>query len=163
MSDQNLSSRLAGSARWAMLVHAVPTIGLLGQGLLYMTTPTFMPYHGDALVVNWEQLPANYQGFLLGVIKGLGAGSIGVTVALFVLLAIPFRRGEPWAHWAVPVIGILFTTLTAYAAYTIDVRTPASPPWRLTLAVAATYVAGAIVSFWSWPRGADERNNRRNG
>ena len=91
------------------------------------------------------------------------AGSIGVTVALFVLLAIPFRRGEAWAHWAVPLIGIVFTTLTAYAAYTIDVRTPAAPPWRLTLAVAATYLAGAIVSFWSWPRGGDERDKPRDG
>jgi hypothetical protein len=135
-----------------MLVHAVPTVGLLGQGLLYVTTPTFMPYHGDALAVTWEQLPANYQGFLLGVIKGMGAGSIGVTLALFVLLAIPFRRGETWAQWAVPLVGIVFTTLTAYAAFTIDVRTPASPPWRLTLGVAAIYLAGAIVSLGPWRR-----------
>jgi hypothetical protein len=133
-----------------MLAHGVPTVGLLGQGLLYMTTSTFMPYHADALAVNWEQLPANYQGFLLGVIKGMGAGSIGVTLAIVVLLAIPFRRGERWAHWAVPLVGIVFTTLTAYAAYTIDIRTPASPPWRLTLAVAGLYVVGGILSLRPW-------------
>jgi hypothetical protein len=133
--------------RWAIVLHALPTVGLLGQGLLYVTTTTFMPYHGEALEARWEELPGNYQGFLLGVLKGMGAGSIGVATALLILLAIPFRRGEAWARWAVPVIGILFTLLTAYAAYTIDTRTPASPPWRQTVALAAVYLVGAIVSF----------------
>lgn len=137
---------MSTSARIALLVYALPTIGLLGQGLLYVTTPTFMPYHADALATTWDQLPANYQGFVIGTIKGMGAGSIAVTMALFILLAIPFRRGERWAYWAVPLIGMVFTALTAYAAYTIDVRTPASPPWRLTLGLTATYLAGAVVS-----------------
>ena len=137
---------MSTSARIALLMYALPTIGLLGQGLLYVTTPTFMPYHADALATTWEQLPPNYQGFVIGTIKGMGAGSIAVTVALFTLLAIPFRRGEHWAYWAVPLIGMVFTALTAYAAYTIDVRTPASPPWRLTLGLTATYLVGAIVS-----------------
>ena len=61
----------------AAVVHAVPTVGLFLQGLLYVTTSRFMPYHGDALEVTWEVLPLHYQGFILGVIKGMGAGSIG--------------------------------------------------------------------------------------
>lgn len=116
----------------SIVAHGIPTVGLFLQGLLYVTTDTFMPYHADALVVTWEALPRHYQGFLLGVIKAMGAGSIAVTAALSLMLLIPFRRGETWARWAVPLVGITFTTLTAYAAYTIDVGTPAAPPWRLT-------------------------------
>jgi hypothetical protein len=118
------------------------------QGLLYVTTQRFMPYHGDALGATWEELPANYQGFVIGVIKGMGAGSIGVTLALIVMLCIPFRRGEAWARWAIPTIGVVFTGLTAYAAFTIDARTPASPPWRQTCGLTALYVAGALISYW---------------
>jgi hypothetical protein len=132
---------------WAAVVHAVPTIGLLLQGLLYVTTSRFMPYHGDALETTWEVLPLHYQGFILGVIKGMGAGSIGVSLALLIMIAVPFRRGEAWARWAVPVVGITFTLLTAHAAYTIDVRTAASPPWRQTLGLTAIYVAGAVLSL----------------
>jgi hypothetical protein len=132
---------------WAAVVHAVPTIGLLLQGLLYVTTSRFMPYHGDALDVTWEALPLHYQGFILGVIKGMGAGSIGVSLALLIMIALPFRRGEAWARWAVPVVGITFTLLTAHAAYTIDVRTAATPPWRQTLGLTAIYVTGAVLSL----------------
>jgi hypothetical protein len=132
---------------WAAFVHAVPTIGLLLQGLLYVTTSRFMPYHGDALDVPWEALPLHHQGFMLGVIKGMGAGSIGVSLALLIMIAVPFRRGEAWARWAVPVVGSTFTLLTAHAAYTIDVRTAASPPWRQTLGVTAIYAAGALLSL----------------
>jgi hypothetical protein len=132
----------------AMIAHAIPTTGLLLQGLLYVTTPRFMPYHADALGTTWEALPPNYQGFLIGVIKAMGAGSIAVTLALIILLFIPFRRGDPWARWAVPLIGAVFTVLTAYAAFTIDARTPASPPWRQTIALTTFYLAGALISYW---------------
>jgi hypothetical protein len=127
---------------WAAVVHAVPTVGLFLQGLLYVTTSRFMPYHGDALEVTWEALPLHYQGFILGVIKGMGAGSIGVSLALLIMIALPLRRGEDWARWAVPTVGITFTLFTAYAAFTIDQRTAASPPWPQTLGLTAIYVAG---------------------
>ena len=32
----------------ALGVYSVPTVGLFLQGLLYLTTPRFMPYHADA-------------------------------------------------------------------------------------------------------------------
>lgn len=139
----------------SFVAHGIPTAGLFLQGLLYVSTSTFMPYHAAALDTTWEALPPNYQGFILGVIKAMGAGSIGVTLALTILLVVPFRRGDSWARWAVPVIGAVFTALTAYAAFTIDVRTPASPPWRPTLALAALYLAGGLMSYWpSRPRPA---------
>ena len=125
--------------RIALGVLLLPTIGLLGQGILYVTTSRFMPYHAAALGAKWEELPANYQGFILGVIKGMGAGSVGVSVAILVLLWFPFRRGDAWARWATPLVGIVFTALTAYAALTIDRLTPAETPWRETLALTATY------------------------
>ncbi len=134
--------------RWAMLVYALPTVGLLLQGLLYLTTQTFMPYHADALAVTWEQLPPHHQGFVLGVIRGMGAGSVSVSLALLIMLFIPFRRGNPWALWAVPLVGVTFTALTAYAAYTIDLFTPAHTPWRQTLGLTAVYLAGALVVYW---------------
>jgi hypothetical protein len=133
---------------WSTLVHAVPTVGLLLQGLLYLTTATFMPYHADALAATWEQLPPHHQGFVLGVIRGMGAGSVAVSLALLIILWIPFRRGDRWALWAVPLVGAAFTVLTAYAAYTIDARTPASTPWRQTLMLTAAYAAGAVISYW---------------
>lgn len=133
---------------WSLLVNGAPTVGLLLQGLLYLTTSTFMPYHADALAVTWDQLPAHHQGFVLGVIRGMGAGSVAVSLALLILLFIPFRRREKWALWAVPLIGVTFTILTAYAAYTIDARTPASTPWRQTLVLTAAYAVGALIAFW---------------
>lgn len=131
----------------AAVAFAIPTVGLMGQGLLYVVTPRFMPYHAEALATTWEALPPHHQGFVLGVIKGMGAGSIAVTLALAILLLVPFRRGEPWARWAIPLVGTVFTALTAYAAYTIDVRTPASTPWRQTLGLFALFVIGAAISY----------------
>ncbi|HVK14575.1 MAG TPA: hypothetical protein VM597_37905 [Gemmataceae bacterium] len=146
---------MADRSVWALFVHAVPTIGLLLPGLLYLTTPTFMPYHAAALGVAWEELSAPHQGFVLGVIRGMGAGSAAVSLALLLILFIPFRRGHRWALWAVPLIGIVFTSLTAYAAYTIDVRTPATTPWRQTCGLAAVYAVGGVISYWPRRRSAE--------
>lgn len=144
--------------RWSIVVHALPTVGLLLQGLVYLTTSTFMPYHADALAVRWEELPPHHQGFVLGVIRGMGAGSVAVALAVLLVLAIPLRRGERWAAWAAPLVGVVFTCLTAFAAYTIDTRTPADTPWRQTLGLAAVYVVGAAIAFWP-SRGARERTS----
>lgn len=132
----------------SVVVHSVPTLGLLLQGLLYLTTQTFMPYHADALAVTWEQLPPHHQGFVLGVIRGMGAGSFAVALALLLILVDSFRRGDRWAFWAVPLVGAVFTVLTAYAAYTIDILTPATTPWRQTLGLTVVYAVGALISFW---------------
>jgi hypothetical protein len=131
--------------RIALFVLLLPTIGLLGQGILYVSTTQFMQYHADALAVEWDALPANYRGFVLGVIKGMGAGSVAVSMAILIILGIPFRRGENWARWAAPLIGIVFTGLTAYAAFTIDRLTPAETPWRQTLLLTGAYVAGGAI------------------
>jgi len=134
--------------RIAMGILLVPTIGLLGQGIVYLTTSEFMPYHSAALGVPWVELPANYQGFVIGVIKGMGAGSIAVSIALLILLWVPVRRGDVWARWAAPVIGMVFTALTAYAAFTIDRLTPAATPWRETLLLTPAYLGGGVLSLW---------------
>lgn len=131
-----------------LILYGLPTIGLLLQGLLYLTTPTFMPYHADALATTWDDLPPHHRGFVLGVIRGMGAGSFSVALALLLLLAGPFRRGDLWARCLVPLVGGVFTLLTAYAAYTIDVRTPATTPWLATLGLTGCYLLGAGVSFW---------------
>jgi hypothetical protein len=125
----------------------------MGQGILYLMTTQFMPYHGAALGVAWTDLSGSHQAFLLGVIKGMGAGSVGVTLALLILLAGPFRRGETWAPSAIASIGAVFTLLTGYAAYSIDVGTPASTPWRQTFGLTALYLAGGLICAWS-PRAA---------
>jgi Na+/glutamate symporter len=135
----------------AAAIHGIPTLGLLLQGLLYLTTSRYMPYHGDAIGVAWEALSAQHRAFLLGVIKGMGAGSTAVSLALLVIIAIPLRRGEAWARWAVPLVGAAFTALIAYAAYTIDIGTPASTPWRQTLGLTGLYAIGGLVS-WRWAK-----------
>ena len=133
----------------AVLAFTLPTLGLMGQGILYLTTTEFMPYHGAALGMASTDVPETHRAFFLGVIKAMGAGSVGVTLALLILLGGPFRRGEAWAHWAIMAIGAVFTLLIGYAAYTIDVGTPASPPWRQTLGLTALYLAGGLICAWS--------------
>lgn len=67
------------------------------------------------------------------------------------MIALPLRLGEDRARWAVPIVGITFRLLTAYAAFTIDQRTAASPPSPQTLGLTAIYVAGAVLPL-SRPR-----------
>jgi hypothetical protein len=78
----------------------------------------------------------------------MGAGSVAVTVALLIMILIPFRRGQAWARWAVPVVGVWFSALTLYGALTIATRTPASPPWLQTCGLIALYLVGALITYW---------------
>ncbi|MFO1003912.1 MAG: hypothetical protein U0936_26580 [Planctomycetaceae bacterium] len=131
----------------ALSLHLLPTVGFMLQGTVYLTTSEFMPYHAEALNVHWSELSLPYQGFVIGVIRGMGAGSFTVALALLIILLIPYRRRETWTYWAVPAIGLSFSILTAYAAFTIDVRTPASTPWPATCGLALMYAMGGSLTL----------------
>ena len=68
-------------------------------------------------------------------------------IKLGLLLAIPFYRGERWARWAIPVIGLVFWGAMLYATIVMTTRTPAAAPWYGPAAAILILIAGHVVGL----------------
>jgi hypothetical protein len=120
---------------------------LMAFGFRYYFGNELMSYHLVALGVPWESLPDSVR-FLFGeFMHGVGAGFMTVSLAMLVLLFVPFRRGERWAECALPVIGLTINGLLVTMLCSIMSHTAAEPPMGMILASSAVLVVAAGLTL----------------
>lgn len=118
-------------------------------GVFYLARREFMPYHAVAAGTPWEGLPTGLRVLLLAMIRGIGAGFLAVGAIILFLLVYPFRAGDAWAMWAIPLVGLTMGLPTLHGVHAIRTRTPARPPWRLTVLTVGCFAVGATVTLFA--------------
>jgi hypothetical protein len=83
---------------------------------------------------------------ILALMKVSGGGMLATGVAALVLLAIPFRAGEAWSFYAIPLIGLCTSAGSLYATILVKTRTPGSPPIGLASLSLMLIIVGFIFS-----------------
>ena len=101
-----------------------------------------MPYHSRAIQTEWASLTPNYQGLLLGMLKGLAAGQIIAGLATLFMSAMSLRGSARPYVVLLPVVCLGYSVLITYATYVVSSRTPGEPP----LALGATTILLAIAA-----------------
>jgi hypothetical protein len=61
--------------------------------------------------------------------KATGGAYVAVAFAFFVFLIFPFRAGDRWAFWALPVLGLLLASSSFNAMYHLASHTQADLPF----------------------------------
>lgn len=117
--------------------------------LIYLFRPEFMPYHATAISMKWSDLNSNLQALILALLRVSGGGMLATSLSISILLFIPFRKGELWAIWAIPIIGLGGAIPTLYATLLVKFNTPASPPWFAAITIIILFLIGFIFSLVS--------------
>jgi hypothetical protein len=126
----------------ALACIAIPAIVEIGVGVVYFTASEVMPYHQQVLGVAWSDLQPGIRTMLVGFMNAYGSTHFGVGVALAILIAIPLRRGDWWARWAILAVGLPVLGATVYLAGRLAFLTGARTPWRASLVLLALFLAG---------------------
>lgn len=119
--------------------------------MLYFTSGEFMPYHSGAVETNWSDLDGNFQGLFLGMLKAMGAGSISIGIAIVYMAQKALRGNVAPYVILLPFVVIVYFSLTAYATYTVQLKTVGEPPLLPVLATGGlALIASAmlLVGFW---------------
>lgn len=116
-------------------------------GIFYTFRDEFMPYHAEALGVSWEQLELGYQVLIVALMRVLGGAWICASVALLLILWFPFRRGENWAWWAVPIIGAGLGAANLRALLHLWEYSSAEPPIMMTIIGMFALAIGLLCSL----------------
>ena len=131
------------TVRLPVVIYVLVGLGLLVQGVRYLGAAELMPYHLAVIQTSWENLSADYQRLSLGLLKGFGAGSFGVGLAIILMAAIPLRGGKGWAVWATPAVAATYTAGLVYV--TNFALLPSATPIAVSYLLLGL-VAGAAVS-----------------
>ncbi len=126
-------------------LYAINTVVSLILGLIYLGRREFMPYHADALGVEWAAVGAELQVLLVALMDVAGAGWIALGIASAVLIAIPMRRGERWAGFLLPSLMLIFYVPTLMATLAVLDGTPATPPWYGNALACVTAVLAFVI------------------
>ena len=130
----------------AFTIYLVVILLGIAFGINYLACPTVMPYHHQAIGIDWEDLGPGLQVMLKNFVNFAGAGFITGSLSCLIMLLIPFRRGEQWAKWAIPLLLIVFNVFCLYVSATVAAETGASTPWPLSIVTIIVLLAAYIVS-----------------
>jgi hypothetical protein len=137
-----------GFAWSAFICYLVAALGGVLMGLRYLVRSKFMPYHQDALGQNWDQLDKRLQTLLIALMRGVGGAALGASISVMIMLFIPFRAGELWAHYAIPAVFLITCLPSLYATLLVRTKTHASPPVALFVFGVVLNIGGFILSFF---------------
>jgi hypothetical protein len=91
-------------AKWSLVLKTVVCAVLLfSAAIMLLPAQTQLLFNLVAFggVTYPAEIPVSARPYVVFVYRVLGAVMIGWMLAVLALVHIPFRRGEPWAWWAI--------------------------------------------------------------
>ncbi len=130
----------------AFALYMINSILCLAFGFKYLFCNTIMPYHEVAIGKKWAELEPGLQVMLNGFVKITASAFFLAGIAVFVLLIIPYRRGERWAKWFIPALASVYLCFGLYVSINVALNTQASTPWPASVAAMAVTLIAFFLS-----------------
>jgi len=128
--------------------YGVSMVASLFMGQLYLLSSEFMPYHADALSLEWGEVSPELKVLLLALMRVAGGGFLCVGIVLAFLLFFPFREDRIWARITLPLVIFSVYVPTLYATISVTLNSPATAPWYGPAAAVLCALVGAICDFF---------------
>lgn len=130
----------------AFVIYLLTGLTSIAYAVAYLLCPTIMPYHKEAIGIEWADVPVGIQLLLQALVKVAGAGFLVMGLAVLIISLIPFRRGENWTLWTIPLLVGGWTVPTVYAAYRVSMNTEISTPWWSGAVIMVLVLLALILS-----------------
>jgi hypothetical protein len=145
----------------AFSLNTLVSIAFIASAFRYLLSSQIMPYHLEVIGRSWSDFDPRLQMMLLGLLRlgGIGQLSAGVAIGIFTL--IPFRHGERWAYWAIPLTGLLWCVPIFYGAHALHSSTGAGTPWKAVMILSLVLVAAYLLTLRSSQRAEPQRVGKK--
>ncbi len=110
--------------------------------IIYTACPTIMPYHHEALGVEWEALSINLKVLLISSVKATAAGFFTTGIACLFLIKFAWR--QRWSNYCLLILNVFWLLPLLIIGICIANVTGARTPWPL----AATLLLIALTGFF---------------
>ena len=131
--------------RLSIALFALVGLSLFLVGCVYLSLSQFMPYHAEALQLEWDSLDSNFQGLILGFLKGLGSGAFVAGTAVLWMAGKSLRESPQPFVVLMPFVAISYSSLLCFATYTVYTNTPGNPPLLLNVLLVVASVLASVA------------------
>jgi hypothetical protein len=98
--------------------------------LRFVTAKEYFSYHAQAAEISWSAVDPGLQVVYLAVFKVCGAALLAVCVGVLFMIVIPFaKNSHKWSYYAIPMVCMLFWSITLATTWHVTTTTPATAPW----------------------------------
>jgi hypothetical protein len=114
-------------------------------GVIYLTRSEFMPYHRQAVEVEWSEVNASVRVLILALMRAVGGGFL---VTAFLITFLQYKSDILKLSWIPPLIltgGSVIILCNLYATLTLKMNTAASPPIFLLISTEILLVAAFLL------------------
>ena len=106
-----------------------------------------MPYHSVAIGLPWEKVQTEYQILIIALMRVVGGAFIACALAMCMILIYPFRQGQRWAHYTVPITGLIGAGAALYSTLYVKKMTYANTPWLAAGIPVAIFFIGLLITL----------------
>lgn len=138
-----MSKRMKISFACYLLVALVSVV----FGLVYFFSSQIMPYHQEVIGMKWAEVAPRFQMLFLAFINGSGIAMFFLGLSMIILLLFPFRKGEMWSRWAIPLIYLPGGIYVLFVARNLRDNTQASTPWLLQIIIILIAITALVLSL----------------
>jgi len=131
--------------KFALILFAIGGISHIIFGIMYVTASEFMPYHAQALNVDWNGLGEHYKTLFLALIRLAGVGGLVAGIVNLALISHLYHHAESRLIWLLIVSSLIFQSMMNYVVYCVYVNTPGDPPLLMVSIGSVTFIIATIL------------------
>jgi len=131
--------------KFALILFAIVGVSHIIFGIVYVTASEFMPYHAQALNIEWNELGENYKTLFLALIKLAGVGGLVAGIVNLTLISYLYHRVESRLIWLLIASSLIFQSMTNYVVYSVYINTPGDPPLLMVSIGSVTLIIATVL------------------
>ncbi|MBW2649137.1 MAG: hypothetical protein JRC53_04885, partial [Deltaproteobacteria bacterium] len=109
-------------------------------GLVYLFSPTLMPYHQKFLGIAYEELDPKMAFLSLASMKVIGSLALSMGIGFVMIIKFQLCRGDAWARWIILIMSLVALVPILFITLRIGLYTP----WW-TIAVSIIVMSVAVI------------------
>ena len=110
------------------IANYLAVILLLGTGLIYLLKNSFMPYHSEAVSLEWNEVYFGTQFLILALMRAISGGFIAIAIVIAFLQNKFSSTKIKWLPKIILIGGLIVGLTSLYATMIIKFNTAGSPP-----------------------------------
>lgn len=119
---------------------------LLSFGLIYLFRDSFMPYHAEAVSMEWIKMDPAVRYLVLALMRAASGGFISAALAMIILQMKFSNSRDPWIPWLILLIGSIMMLCISYATILIRIHTPGKSPLADAIIGELLLIAGFFLN-----------------
>ena len=128
------------------LANYLAALILFTFGIIYLFRTSFMPYHSEALSLDWSEVESNTQFLILALMRGVSGGFIAISIAVIVLQKKFSSTKIPWIPWLILTTGLIVTSASIYATMIVRLNSPGKPPTTMAIVGILLLIIGYVFN-----------------